>query len=373
MKKSLSLAVVIFILISCTVQKKQLYVFSYYGYITKADGTLKMPGETIPTNITASNFSDTTRCEKELVNTVDPPVKREVRLLKQPKLHPRRINKVINEQRIASEKREFKVDTVQPVEKKKRKNGDRLLYLVASLMGIAIIGLTRLFRPMTTRITRWAKANPKTTQGVIAGIHVPLLALGVMNGHNLYEMGYDTSNTMMYTFGATTALGLLLSPLKRNREPISLPRKVNMQRLAFASLTISSLMMMVGLGSRIHQNYPDSTFTKVVHSIDQSTFSYSSDPSTNSDKILQDRKGAGRMSAGAAAVAIFFLVLLACAGICLIIGAFAGAFASLGAAIGVGLLGAAILIMSVMGMNKVSKMRKETRELEEKQKKEKGL
>jgi putative methionine-R-sulfoxide reductase with GAF domain len=137
--------------------------------------------------------------------------------------------------------------------------------------------------------------------------------------------------------------------------------------------------MMVGLGNKIEQKYPDSPLTKTVQSIDQAMYAsntHSIEPTfnkTSKSKILQDRKGGGRMSAGGAVVAIFFLALLACAGICLIIGAFAGAFATLSAAIGVGLMGAAILVMSILGMKNVSKKRRATRELEEQQKKETGL
>jgi hypothetical protein len=379
MKKRYLLFALILIVGSCTVQKKQLYVFSYYGYITKADGTLKDPGETIHPNLITEPVVDTIHHDLGLINTADSTVKREVRLLKQPKLHPRRINKVINEQRIASEKKGYSTEISQLVEKKKRKNADRLLYMVASLMGIAVIGLTRLFRPLSTTITRWAKANPKTTQGLIAGLHLPLLGLGVMNGHNLYQMGYDTSETMMYTFGAATALGFLSTPFLPKRDIIAMPKKVNLQRLAFAGLTISSLMMMVGLGNKTEQKYPHSPITKAVQSIDNALYAsdtHSIEPTSKKAlkaKILGDRKKDARISAGGAALAIFFLVLLACAGICLLVGGVASAFSG-GAVLGslaIAVFGGFLSFFAIKGISDISHRRRLTREKEEQEQKQK--
>jgi len=293
-------------------------------------------------------------------------LEREVSRVKHPRLHQRKINKILREQTAYTSSSDKTTRKRKSDSYTNRKNGDRLLYLVASLMGLAVMGFTRLFRPITTKITRWAKANPKTTQGIIAGIHLPLLAMGVMNGHNLYEMGYDTSNTMMYTFGAATSLGFLLAPFRRNRNIIALPSKVNMQRLAFTGLTVSSLMMSVGVGNRIHQDYPNTAVERKVHSIDQAVFSYVGNAS--SEKMQQERKAAGRMSAGGAVILTLLLVLLACAGICLIIGGVSGSFATAGASVFAAIGGAALLALSIWGIAGVSKKRKMTINSEKAQK-----
>ncbi len=375
MRKRFALFVIILLLNSCAVQKKQLYVFSHYGYVTKIDHPSEAPPKKIESNITSVGDNYANNCAHELVDTLKSPMQREVRLLKQPKLHPGRINRVIKEQAKDARTEKYQADDLSTIEKpKQRKIGDSLLYAVASVMGLAVMGLTRLMRPRVTRITRWAKANPKKTQGIIAGIQLPLLGLGAMNGHNLYQMGYDTSDTMLYTFGAATAIGFLAAPFKPRQDMIAMPKQVNRQRLAFLSIAISSLMMMVGFGNRIERDYPNTSIARTVNAFDKDLFYTDNTNDIHPDlqvasksKILQDIPAKAGMSGLAAFLAIFFLSILACAGLCLIVGGITGAASSVGAGIAAVVGGIALLIISIKGIESVGKKRKLAREQEAKQ------
>ena len=57
--------------------------------------------------------------------------------------------------------------------------GDGLIYLMASLILLTIIGLIRGARTTVMKATRWAKANPGKAQWLIAGLYLSLLGLGV--------------------------------------------------------------------------------------------------------------------------------------------------------------------------------------------------
>ena len=223
------------------------------------------------------------------------------------------------------------------------------------------MGLIWTARKTATKITRWAKANPKKTQGLIAGIQLPLLGLGVMNGHNLNQMGYELSDTIFYGFGAATALGFLSVPFMPKPDTIAIPKQVNRKRLAFLGIAISSLMMMTGFGNRIEQNYPNTRLAQTVESIDQSVFSENNathndvvGSDTKSFKSQKSRQVAGAGMCALAVLLILLLVVTLCAGVCLIIFGIGGAFAGGGAVLAV-LGGLLISFLSVLGISKVSK------------------
>jgi hypothetical protein len=247
----------------------------------------------------------------------------------------------------------------------KPKFADTILLAAFGLIGIVAIGFTRLFRPLTTTITRWAKANPGKAQGLIAGSHLSLLGLGLVNGYNLNQMGYEVSDALLYGLCGATAVGFMSTPLMPTPRVITIPKQVNRQRLGYAVITLSSLMLMVGFGNRIEKNHPGTPFHETVQTIDRALFT---SDNTNPDKdpkaslrLLQDRKTKAGISVGAAIGLTVLLLSAVCAGICLI----AGLFGATGPGYVIG--GLLLLGVSIWGLVEVSKARK-ARKNEEAQK-----
>ncbi len=370
MKKYCTLAVVSIILISCAVHKKQYYIFSrsVLQYGNSENVRSQKMTESIELNSAAAEESRITGSGQEKVDHLEPHANQEN--LQHPGPTVRKGGRIkkgpiakANVEDSASEKLQPKESTGQ------RKNGDSLLYLATALIGLTVMGLFRLGSSAVTKITRWAKANPKKTQGLIAGMHVPLMGLGVMNGYNLDQMGYEVSNTALYGFGAATLVSFLSVPFTAKNNTISLPRQVNRQRLGFMGLLLSSLMMMTGFGNRIEQNYPNTRLANSVEAVDHSVFYASNTMKGNAinDRathyaIQKVRAEKGAMSAGTAVVLIILLSILACAGICLIIGGFAIMTSGQPSGALLAILGGiALLWLSIRGINSVVKRRRETK------------
>ena len=164
--------------------------------------------------------------------------------------------------------------------------GDGLIYLAASLMGFTILGLLHYNRSRVMKMTRWAKANPKKTQGVIAGLQLTLMALGVMAGYNLKKLGYEFSDATGYVFSIIMVIGFLSVPFKPKRNTLTLPQEVSKYRLAYLGITLSSLIMFTLTGNKIEDVYPNSPITHVIKTIDQSIFP-DDIPDVNDDAIGQ--------------------------------------------------------------------------------------
>lgn len=255
---------------------------------------------------------------------------------------------------------------------KKNENGDNLIYLTAALMALTTLGLIRTNRKGVIKLTRWAKANPKKTQGLIAGMQLPLITLAFYSGHNLKELGYDLSDTSTYIFGALTALGFLSVPFWSKRNAIAIPKTVSRQRLGYLGITLSSLMMMTSFGNHFVEKYPGSPVTDAIACVDNTIF-----PSYNTHKvefskneIIQDsiqnnRKAAAGMSLGAAIILIFLLCIVVCAGLCL--AGFGVFFLTVGEPLGIlGILaGAGIFWLGIKGIQNVSRKRKETKSMKQ--------
>lgn len=248
-----------------------------------------------------------------------------------------------------------------------QKNGTSLVTLVSILMAVSVVGLMQLFRKILLKFTRWAKANPRKTQALIAGIQVTLMATGILSGNNLKQLGYEISDSVFYVFGALTLLGFLVIPYRAKESDIALPKTVFRARLAFLVISISSLMLVVGFGNRVTEKYQGSVLANTVEQIDQSMFSFFGDDQLNKPAADYDHenkyKQNGRVAVGAGSVILgIFLILLLliamCAGICLVIFSFAGAFAG-GAAILAVIGGLVITAMSVIGIVASTKLFKD--------------
>lgn len=255
--------------------------------------------------------------------------------------------------------------------KSENKNGDVLLLLSSVLIVLSTMGLIRTNRRRVTRLTRWAKANPKKTQGLIAALQLPLLALAFYSGHNLKELGYNFSDTATAIFAGITALGFLSVPFRAKQNTITLPKVLNRQRLGYLGITLSSLMMVTSIGNNFATSYPLSPVTHTLLELDHSFFpaheadrSMASLPDTKSSIEPVQRQMVAGMSLLAAILLIILLCILICAGICTAI--FGVVFLLEGnplGAIGV-FVGVGIVWLAILGIKSVVKKRRETKELE---------
>lgn len=159
-----------------------------------------------------------------------------------------------------------------------------LIYLATSLMIVVIIGLMRGNKSRVTRITRWAKANPRKAQALITVMQFALMALGIFAGNNLKELGYNFSDTTAYVFSTVIVIGFLSAPFLPKRNLVALPKTVNRHRVAFMSIALSTFVLMAIFGSRLKSDYPKSGLTFIVSAIDKAIF-YSNDDAATGDEV----------------------------------------------------------------------------------------
>lgn len=295
---------------------------------------------------------------------------------------------------------------------------DGLTYLVTSLMAIVIMVAINRNRSVGMKMTRWAKGNPKKAQVLITVLQLVLMAVGILAGNNLREMGYEFSNATTYIFSTIIITGFLSIPFLPKRNVIAIPAKVNRHRLSYISIALSSFVMMTVFGNRVANDYPNSTLTHAVRTVDKAIFADNSasgnindaglqpvydrnygqpliDESSNSNiaifaaytiydketitpstlskeearaklkaekkakrferkkqkmvQLIFKKRPALVVAMGVGAVLlIVLLVITTCAGVCLMIGGFAGG------GVGYGLLGAVVAAASIFGIVKVS-------------------
>lgn len=149
---------------------------------------------------------------------------------------------------------------------------DGLTYLTASLMALTIVVVIHRNRKRVTKMTRWAKANPGKAQVFITVVQLVLMALGILAGYNLKELGYEFSDVTPYVFGIITAIGFCSVPFLPKRNAIAIPAVVNRHRLAYIGIAVSSFVLMTVFGNRMKSNYPDSPLTHAVRAIDNAIF-----------------------------------------------------------------------------------------------------
>jgi hypothetical protein len=359
MKKLVALVVFMVLLYSCTVHKKQYYIFDRYVVHPKVEPAIATtPGKLDEFSPTAGEELITN--DESSTQTIVPEQAR-----------PRK-NKSINTESIQATESTLRLvptDTPgSPLDQKikQRKNGNGILYFASALIGLATLITLRIARPVVTKMTRWAKANPKKTQGLITGIQLPLLGLGVMNGYNLDQLGYEISDTSTYLFGTLMTIGFLTIPfVKPNMDVVTIPKKVNRQRLSYLSITLASLMMTVGVGNNLSNNPYNSRVISTVSLIDQVIFSDNQNSgdsnvyNSSDETVKKNRRTVAAISGVAAFFLILLLVVTTCAGVCLTIAGFGGAF-STGNAFAV-LGGLLITALSILGIDKVSKASKKSK------------
>ncbi len=139
-------------------------------------------------------------------------------------------------------------------------------------MALAIMGVIHLNRRTVMKITRWAKNNPGKTQVLITVLQLVLMAVGIFAGYNLREMGYEFSNATAYIFSAIIITSFLSIPFLPKRNVIAIPTKVNRRRLSYISIALSSFVMMTVFGNRVANDYPNSTLTHAVRTVDKAIF-----------------------------------------------------------------------------------------------------
>ena len=347
MKKSLLLLVVsIVLLTACTIQKRH-YLPGYSVHINKK---YKSAG----TNQYEKDGNSEKLAEENLHNlkiASTKPLEKEVELASsflQEKSNVVTIHS--NEEKaialpptsekrtITDEKAQFKTKPIQaksistPVSTHKNeqeKSDQTALYAIALLMGLTTAGAVIGRRKSITKITRWAKQNPKKAQVLIAGIQVPLFAGSIISGYNLRMLGFEFSDVSMYIFGGLSALSFGSMPFLPKRENVVLQKTVNRKRMAVMGASLSSMMLLAGFGNRVYETHPASFVGQTIESVDQSLFSdnnvdqtSSIDFNNQSDNEENKRKAA---IGGFVVLGVFLTILLAaaiCGGIC--IAAFGG-------------------------------------------------
>ena len=210
--------------------------------------------------------------------------------------------------------------------KRERRRGNRLLYLAGALIGILTSGTILGFRKKVTTYTRWSKANPVKAQVLIAGLQTLLMGLAIYSGHNLRELGIEISDTPSYIFGGLMAAGFLTTPFLVRRDNIAIPKQVNLQRLKFLGIIISSLMVLTTFGNNVVANHPDSKAAMILTSMDQTITQAQGDITIDDKKPDPKKYRWGVLILGV--LAIIALTISLCAGICiaLLVGSVGGFF-----------------------------------------------
>jgi len=364
MKKSFLLTTIFtLLLVACTTQKDQ-YHPGYFGDLSRDSKSVTTPTPT-PTIAESQTQPSLPAAKAEPA----PPTKLEPPTEKLAMAHKKAVDKPVP-QSVATQQPALAAASDQPFEnlpdedQDARESGDALLYFMSAMMALCLLGLQKGAKSKMTQLTRWAKANPKKAQGLIAAIQLPLLGLGLLSGHNLKELGYDLSSNMSVVFGATMLLGFLSIPFLRQRQTVPIPQKVFGQKLAYMAIALSSLMMTTGFGNSIADKYPASVVTQTLQSADQSMVSVTdakhqdtvkSKVAKSKHKLKNFRRA---MAGGACAVAIFLILLLigtTCAGICLFILGIAGLAESVGTGLLLVLAGIVVTYFSILGIIKLSK------------------
>lgn len=379
MKKSLLLLVVsIVLLTACTIQKRH-YLPGYSVHINKK---YKSAG----TNQYEKDGNSEKLAEENLHNlkiASTKPLEKEVELASsflQEKSNVVTIHS--NEEKaialppnsekriITDEKAQFKTKTIQaksistPVstyKNEQEKSDQTALYAIALLMGLTTAGAVIGRRKSITKITRWAKENPKKAQILIAGIQVPLIAGSIISGYNLRMLGFEFSDVSMYIFGGLSALSFASLPFLPKKENVVLQKTVNRKRMAVMGASLSTIMLLAGFGNRVNETHSLSFVGQTIVHVDQSIFSDKDSSQTlvkdfydQSDNEENKRKGA---TGGFVVLGVFLTILLAaavCGGICLAIGGSAGM-------VFLGVIIAALAIIALIFMWKTVK--RKTREL----------
>jgi hypothetical protein len=294
-----------------------------------------------------------------------------------------------------------------------------MIYLASALMATVVIIALRNSGSRMMQFTRWAKANPRKTQLWITVLLVFLLALGMVVGYDLMQLGYKFGDTTAAVFSLVMIIGFFSVPLFSKKNTITLPFILNRYRVIYTIILIAAYALAVITGNRVQDKYPNSILVSALESIDQKIFgpvdsstdeeqfllSGAGNPATGSEAAvfaafpsteingtssgepalskkeakakLKELKKAEKLEkkqkrmtkrmekwrkmfaaggSGASVLLIILLVLGACTGVCLIIAGFSGGGAW------AAVLGVAVTTACIYGIVKVSKKRRENRE-----------
>ncbi|HVG42236.1 MAG TPA: hypothetical protein VM888_11550 [Chitinophagaceae bacterium] len=149
---------------------------------------------------------------------------------------------------------------------------DGLTYSISLLMALVIISVIRRNSPWVTKMTKWAKANPRKTQLLIMVLQLVLMTLGLIGGYNFKQLGYEFSPGTAFVFGTIMITGFLSVNFLPKRRIIVIPAEVNKNRLLFMSIALSSFILMVITGNNIISRYPNSLLSGAITTIDKAIF-----------------------------------------------------------------------------------------------------
>lgn len=145
---------------------------------------------------------------------------------------------------------------------------DEWTYLIAALIATIALAVVMNAKTFVMALTRWSKANPGKTQILIVMMQLILITLAIMIGKNLRELEIFISNRTAYLFSAIVIAGFLMVPFKMKPSLIAIPKAVDRQRIIFMGITLSSFMLVIMMGNRIGDFFPNSSVTLAIEKID---------------------------------------------------------------------------------------------------------
>lgn len=373
--KFLLLTFVALFIVSCTIQKRQhLPGFYVQRWKVYKDGPSANKQENSDTLQIALNSGDTDLSSAEfptVVNESEKTESTENRLPNSTELsedlstkYAAPKNEIQNVPADELRKPDFKIGSELIYEKNSdskksgKKNGTLLLALISVSMAFSVLGLMRLNRKGLLKLTRWSKANPTKTKYLIGGIHLGIMATGIVAGNNLKHLGYEFSDSVFYVFSAISTIGFLTVPFRLQKNSMALPKTMKRRKLGHLAIALSSMMMMVGFGNRISDNAVGTNSAYSVQNMDQFIYGDADyeliDHAFTPDQSEKEKNDMLRMilTGASCALGVFLIILLLCtlcAGVCLIIGAASGFFVGTEAVIMV-IGGIIITVLSCVGI-----------------------
>ena len=153
------------------------------------------------------------------------------------------------------------------------------------------------------------------TKVLIGSIQTALGCIGLLSGSTLNDMGYHFSDTSTYAFCGIMTAGFLASILKRQNGDTKLMRSFYSEKLSYTAIGLSFLMIMTGIGNRLHQGNQLVPMGHVVEKLDKFTFSQAGEHPTgdelNTSVNADNTQVVFKNNGGAKALLIIAYVLLA--------------------------------------------------------------
>lgn len=204
------------------------------------------------------------------------------------------------------------------------KNGTFNLLTAISLIGLSAFGLLLLNRKKATRLTRFAKRNPRKTQVLITALQLFGSALGILGGYNLHKMGYHTDlmHGLIAAFLGLT--GFFMMPFLKRDSGTIMPAVLLRRRAVMLGMIMCNLTSSAILGNNLHNIESFSGAHALVEKADQRITGSVADAFygdvQNPDNEMKARS---TVEAGAVILAILITIILlttTCVGVCLVMG-----------------------------------------------------